>query len=205
MNRLLLTQGIALLGLSACATIHVTASWQRPGAEGRAFKRIAVVALSGPTEVRRTVENHVLWELAELGIAGVAGNDVFADAPKADQKDAARKRLEALGVDGAITIHMVARNLKEKLVSAASADDRYTQDFYSSYYTGFDPVYRGTTVDVDVSTIVECILYRLHEPGAVAIREITLKKRDGTINEVSDATQVLVDSLDEAHLLRGAK
>jgi hypothetical protein len=204
MNRTLLVQAIALLGLSACATIQISASWQRAGNQAQAYKKIAVVALSGQKSTRRMIENNVLWALGDLGIAGVAGNDVLGEAPSVDQKDAVRKRLQELGVDGAITLRLVARSFKEKTVSAASADNRY-QDFYGGYYAAWDPVYRDATVDVDTKLVLECILYKLDGQGAVAMREITIKKRTGTGEEVTAATQMLVDSLNEAGLLTHKK
>jgi hypothetical protein len=204
MNRMLLALGTALLALSACATISISASWQKAGDQRYAYKKIAVVALSGQKSTRRMIENNVLWALGDLGIPGVAGNDVIGDAPSADQKEVVRKRLQDLGVDGAITLRLVARTFKEKTVAAASADDRY-QDFYYGYYAAWDPVYRDATVDVDTKLVLEAILYRLDEHGAVAMREITLKKRTGTGEEVTDATKLLVESLHEAGLLTSKK
>ena len=168
------------------------------------MKKLAVVALSGEKERRRVIENNILAELAKLGIAGVAGNDVFGELPTRQETAAARQRLESLGVDGAITVRLVSRTVSERAVGPVSADDRYAGDFFASYQTFYEPAIREATVDVDTAVVLECALYKLSEQGPLATRELTVKKGK-TLEQVREGVHLLVTSLEEAGFLQNTK
>jgi hypothetical protein len=168
------------------------------------MKKLAVVALSGEKERRRVIENNLLSELANLGIAGVAGNDVFGELPTRQETAAARQRLESLGVDGAITVRLVSRTVSERAVGPVTADSRYAGDFFASYQTFYEPTIREATVDVDTAVVLECALYKLGEQGPLAIRELAFKK-DKTVEQLREGVHLLVTSLNEAGVLTNAK
>jgi hypothetical protein len=195
-----------LVGLAACAsTMQITAAWQRPAYQGPAFKKIAVVALSGNKETRRMVENFIAAELQERGIAGVAVNDVFAEPPGPEKADEIKQKLVSMGVDGAITVRLEGRSFKEHTVAPKAASERYAgNDFYGAYSFYYDPVYGDTTVELETTLVIEVALFGLDGKGAIAIRELTLK-RTKLIEELEGSSSLLVGSLEEAGVLTGAK
>jgi len=205
MRKMTCTLSVACMWLVGCASsVQLTAHWDRPHYQGAAMKKLAVVALSGEKERRRVIENNILAELAKLGIAGVAGNDVFGELPTRQETAAARQRLESLGVDGAITVRLVSRTVSERAVGPVSADDRYAGDFFASYQTFYEPAIREATVDVDTAVVLECALYKLSEQGPLATRELTVKKGK-TLEQVREGVHLLVTSLEEAGFLPNTK
>jgi hypothetical protein len=202
---MIFTLSVACIWLAGCASgVQLTARWDRPHYQGAAMKKIAVVALSGEKERRRVIENNILAELAKLGIAGVAGNDVFGELLTRQETPAARQRLESLGVDGAITVRLVSRTVREKAVGPVSADSRYAGDFFAGYQTFYAPTIREATVDADSAVVLECALYKLSEHGPLAIRELAFTTGK-TIEQMREGVQMLVTSLNEAGLLTNAR
>lgn len=195
-----------LVGLAACASaIQITAAWQRPGYQGPAFKKIAVVALAGTKETRRMVENFIAAELQKRGIAGVAVNDVFAEPPGPEKAAEIKQKLVSMGVDGAITVRLMGREFKEKTVAPKAASDRYAgDDFYGAYSFYFDPVYGDTTVELETTLVLESALFGLDGKGAIAIRELSIK-RTKLVEELEGSSSLLVASLEDAGVLTGRK
>jgi len=193
---------VALLALSACGpTSRITAAWQRPDYQARGHKKIAVVAWNGQKDTRRSIENFVVSELAKLGISGVGVNDLYEEMPAPDQADVVRQKLQSMGVDGAITLKMMARKLTEHTEAPISANPQAAGDFYASYEVYFNPVHGDTTVAVDTELVIECTMFALDGKGPVAIREVSVKRSDKLTEELSDFSSVLVSSLHEAGLL----
>jgi len=205
MRRMLRALSVACLWLVACgSSVQLTAAWNKPQSRGPAFRKLAVVALSGDKDRRRLIENNTLAELAKLGVAGVAGDDVFGQLPAREDRAAARQRLESLGVDGALTVRLVGRTVSQKAVGPVSADERYAGDFFASYQTFYEPAIREATVDVDTELVLECVLYRFGEQGPLATRELTLT-RAKIVEQVREGAQLLVTSLAEAGFFPRAK
>jgi hypothetical protein len=199
----------ALVALCACAcacasTTQVTSRWQRPGYASTGFKKLAVVAWTGPKDTRRSIENFILSELTKLGIAGVAVNDVFEELPTPDQADMIRERLSGMGVDGAITVRQVGRSVNEKKVAAIPANERYARDFFGSYGMYYEPAYEDNRSEVDTKFGFECGLYGLDGRGPVAIRDLTVEKTN-FLEQLQDGSATLVASLNESGLLTGKK
>jgi hypothetical protein len=193
---------ITLLALSACAsTSQVTASWQRPSYQARPFKKIAVVAWNGQKDMRRSMENFVISALGKQGISGVAVNDVFEEMPPPEKAAVLRDKMISMGVDGAITLHLMGRKLTEHTVAPISANPQAAGDFYASYEVYFNPVHGDTSVEVETQLVVECTLFALDGKGPLAIREVTVTRTNKLISELDDFSSTLVSSLNEAGVL----
>jgi hypothetical protein len=193
---------ITLLALGACApTAKITAGWQRPNYAPPSHKKIAVVSWNGQKDTRRSIENFVVSELVKLGISGVAVNDLYEELPAPDQADVVRKKLKSMGVDGAITLHLMSRAYREHTAAPISANPQSAGDFYASYEVYFNPVYGDTTVEVETQLIIECTLFALDGKGPVAIREITVTRSNKLTEELNDFASTLVSSLNEAGVL----
>ena len=180
----------------------MTALWTLPGYSGRAFEKIAVVALSGETENRRIFENHVLARIAEHGVPGLAGNDIFAEMPTPEQKDQIKQRFEELGVDAALALRIVRREAREKTVGPLSDHDRYNYDFYGTYGSFYEPVHREASVEVENVIVIEGMLYDLKRTGVVAEVEVTVQD-PRSIDDVRVTTRELVEALADAGVFGG--
>ena len=196
---------ISLLALSGCgSTSQVTASWQRPSYQVRPFKKLAVVAWNGQKDTRRSLENFVISELGKIGIAGVAVNDLFEQMPAPDQAAVLKEKIQSMGVDGAITLHLMGRKTREHTVAPISANPQAAGDFYASYEVYFNPVHGDTSVEVETQLVVECTLFALDGKGPLAIREVTITRTNKLIAELEDFSSTLVSSLNATGVL-GAK
>jgi hypothetical protein len=195
---------IALLALAACgSTSQITASWQRPDYKPRPFKKIAVVAWNGNKDTRRSMENFVISELQKLGIAGVAVNDVFDELPTPDHSGVLKEKMQSMGVDGAITLHLMGRQLREHTVAPISANPQAAGDFYASYEVYFNPIHGDTSVEVETKLTIECTLFGLDGKGPIAIREITVTRTNKLVSELEDFSSELVMSLNATGALTG--
>lgn len=181
---------------------RVNALWQQPGYSGRAFEKIAVVALAGEKESRRIFENHVIARIAEHGVPGLAGNDLFAEMPTPDQKDEVKKRFEELGVDAAMALRIVRRETQETTVGPLSDHDRYNYDFYGTYGSFYEPVHREASVEVEKVIVIEAMLFDLKLEGAVAVVEVTVEN-PRSIDDVRASTRLLVQAFADAGLFGG--
>lgn len=196
-----------VFALSGCASgPSVSASWQRPDYKPHQFKKLAVLAISGRLEMRRVIENHVAADLREIGIQAVIGSDLFQKptvsdekAPTADQKAEVRRILVQQGVDGAIVMRLVSRDIVESRVAAVASDPREAGDMYWGYSPVYDPVSRETTMDAKKRVVVEAGLFEAEKPGAIAVREITIDEA-GTMEQVRDASKLIVHSFQETGL-----
>ena len=196
---------LALAGSSACATTtQITASWQRAGAQEYRYRKIAVVALTGSRDVRSMYEQQMLADLRELGIPGVAGSELFDPVPSAEQRDAVRQRLRELGVDGAISLKLVDRGVVEETVAPFSASDEYPGDFYSTFPVVIEPIYHHSRHEASSVSVLECLLYQLAQPGAAALRRISVEDAS-SLDQVHEATATLVRSLRGAGVLGHTK
>ena len=188
---------LTLLASSACVSnTQVTASWQRPDFQAPRFKKIAVVAWNGQKDLRRSIENFVISELVKVGISGVAVNDVFEELPTPDQANVLRDKMKSMGVDGAITLHLMSRATREHTVAPISANPQAAGDFYASYEVYFNPVHGDTSVEVETKLTFECTLFALDGKGPAAIREINVTRTNKLISELEDFSSTLVSSLD---------
>lgn len=193
---------ISLLALSGCgSTSQVTASWQRPSYQARPFKKLAVVAWNGQKDTRRSLENFVISELGKIGIAGVAVNDLFEQMPAPDQAAVLKAKIQSMGVDGAITLHLMGRKTREHTVAPISANPQAAGDFYASYEVYFNPVHGDTSVEVETQLVVECTLFALDGKGPLAIREVTITRTNKLIAELEDFSSTLVSSLNATGVL----
>jgi hypothetical protein len=196
---------LALLGvlLAGCQPqTRVNAVWQQPGYAGRVFKKIAVVALAGEKESRRIYENHVIARIAEHGVPGLAGNDLFAEMPTPEQKAEVKKRFEELGVDAAMALRIVRRETRETTVGPLSDHDRYSYDFYGTYGTFYEPVHREASVEVEKVIVIEAMLFDLKVEGAIAQVEVTVED-PRSIKDVRESSSLIVEALANAGLFGG--
>lgn len=201
-TRSLLIVAVWVALLAGCAPhVRVSAVWLAPGHTARAFQKVAVVALSGERESRRIYENHVIARIADRGIPGVAGNDLFAEMPGPEQKDLVAKRFQELDIDAAIALRIIRREAHAHAVGPLVDHDSYNHDFYGTYGSFYERVHREASVEVERVIVAEAVLYDLQRQGAVAEVQLTLKD-PRSIEDVREASHKLVEALVQAGALR---
>ena len=106
MRALVFASTLACLAASGCATSHMETSWVEPSATPQSFemRRVLAVALARDGAIRRTAEdaiNSALSGTAPRQLSVEPSYRLLDDSDLFDV-DAARKKVEAAGFDGAV-------------------------------------------------------------------------------------------------------
>lgn len=100
-----------LLLLLGCTSTKLTSSWTSPQAGNYAYKKILVVSIihHNDTTIGRKMENHLVNDLKSIGHDAVGYRQLFQKEELKDMRyDSVRKKLIDKGIDGVITISLMA-------------------------------------------------------------------------------------------------
>ena len=118
-----------LLSLAACSysSTQVTDVYRDPAASKFNFQRVAAIALTENSEMRRKIEDAMV---RQLGAKGVASYTLLTTE---DEKNAAavRDKLRSLGIDGAVTMSLLSMG-DEPIDVRGDVPDSYKA--FSGYY-----------------------------------------------------------------------
>ncbi len=99
-----------LLALAGCAATGFRSTWTEPSASSitLADRTVAAFVVGIYEPMRRTAEDALVHELTARGVRGIAGSTLLP-APEARNPEAARHKLQQAGVEGTVTLRVVAR------------------------------------------------------------------------------------------------
>lgn len=99
-----------LLALAGCAATGFRSTWTEPSASSitLADRTVAAFVVGIYEPMRRTAEDALVHELTARGVRGIAGSTLLP-APEARNPETARQKLQQAGVEGTVTLRVVAR------------------------------------------------------------------------------------------------
>jgi hypothetical protein len=105
------TLAFLLLALTGSATAGVRSTRTEPSASTVTLsgREVAAFVIGIYEPMRRTAEDALVRELTARGVRGIAGYTLLP-APEARNPEAARQKLQRAGVEGTVTLRVVARN-----------------------------------------------------------------------------------------------
>lgn len=187
---LFLATGLAL-AVSACASTKLTSTWRDPALGTVQFQRIAGIALSADPTVRRLAEDEFVRAVGPA--RAVAGYTLIPDDELRD-REKARARLEAAGVDGAVVYRLASVEERERWVPPTTYGSMW------GYWGWAGPmVYEPGYLTTDQYVQVEAALY------SVGDARLVWAGRSQTINPSS--VEDLIDDVVRVSVteLRGEK
>lgn len=155
--------------LAGCATTRIENAWVEPSATAKSFalKKVLVVALVRDGAIRRSTED-ALDRAISAGAGGRSGQLVaepsymlLNDRELADV-DAARKKVEAAGYDGAVLIRFVSSQ-QEVTVDPPSYRGGFWGGGYGYGYGGRVVMYDPGSVRTDTILKLQVSIYSLAE------------------------------------------
>ena len=103
---------LPLILLFSCTATRITSSWTAPSAGNKNYQKILVVSViqNEDSTMRNKMEEHMVTDLQSLGYNAVAYSGVFKQGTMKNMRyDSVRNRLTNLGIDGVITISLMAK------------------------------------------------------------------------------------------------
>ncbi|MFN8091930.1 MAG: hypothetical protein U0599_06840 [Vicinamibacteria bacterium] len=153
------------LGLAACASSTYKSSWSNPEARAvsLAGKKVVAVFVTAEGGPRYSAEDALARELTAAGAQGVTAYSLVPDADVKD-KDAAKAKLVAAGVDGAVVMRVVGKDKELNYTPGMAVPVGYWgRPVYGSMWGGYwgrgwglaySPGYLTTDTVVSVETLV---------------------------------------------------
>jgi hypothetical protein len=108
-----------LLFFVGCTTTKITSSWIAPEAGSTEYRKIMVAAVieNKDTSLGRKMEQHLVDDLHTIGYDAIGFRDLFKEGELKDTRyDTVRKKLIEKGVDGVITIRLMAVEIESAYV-----------------------------------------------------------------------------------------
>ncbi|HET7896292.1 MAG TPA: hypothetical protein VFL47_01435 [Flavisolibacter sp.] len=106
---------LLLLLLAGCTSSKIVSSWTSPEAGRNDYKKILVVSLASNEDstTRRQMEEHMVGDLNAIGYNAVSFLHTFNENDfKGLRYDSARTRFQREGIDGVVTISLLAKENK---------------------------------------------------------------------------------------------
>jgi hypothetical protein len=184
----------ALLALAfACASTKMTSTWRDPAIGPLQLRKVAGIALTADATVRRLAEDEFVRAVGPEH--GVAGYTLIPDEDLRD-RDEARARLEAAGVDGAVVYRVAAVEERERWVPPTTYGSMWGYWGWAGPMV-WEPGYLTTDQYVQIETAVY----------SVADARLVWAGRSQTINPssiedlIDDVVRVTVESLRAEELI----
>jgi hypothetical protein len=98
---------------AACASTKLTSTWRDPAIGPLQFRKVVGIALTADATLRRLAEDEFVRAVGAT--QGVAGYTLIPDDELRD-RERARARLEAAGVDGAVVFRLASVEQRERWV-----------------------------------------------------------------------------------------
>jgi hypothetical protein len=156
--------------LGGCASTKMTSTWEDPNVGSVHFRRVVGVALTRDPGLRRLAEDEFV---EAVGPAAIAGYQILPDDELPD-REAARRRIEATGVDGAIVYRLVGVEKQQRWVPPTTYRSAWGYWGYAGPMV-WEPGYLTTDRIVQVETTA----YRVSDATLVwAGRSETLNPAD---------------------------
>lgn len=140
-----LLAGVVALG---CATTRITSTWRDPAVGPVQFRKVVGIALSQDATLRRLAEDEFVRTVGP-GVA-VAGYSVVPDDEVRD-RDRARARIEAAGLDGAVVFRLAGVETQERWVPPTTYGSAWGYWGYAAPLV-YEPGYLVTDQYVQVET-----------------------------------------------------
>jgi hypothetical protein len=174
---------LAVLAIGGCASTRISSTWRDPGVGPVQFERVVGVALTQDPTLRRMAEDEFVRKVGPAH--AIAGYTIIPDDELKD-RDAARKRIEAAGVDGAVVFRLVGVEKQERWVPPTSYGSAWSYWGWAGPMVS-EPGYLTTDRVVEVETTA----YRVSDARLIwAARSNTLNPADSheVIDGVVDAS-----------------
>ena len=102
---------LLLATLAGCTATKLTSSWTAPTAGIRDYRKILVVAITENKDsvLRKEMEAHLVNDLSASGFGAIAFSKTFQFGEmKSLRYDSIRQKLSRMGIDGVVTISLLA-------------------------------------------------------------------------------------------------
>ena len=185
---------VALIALSslACSTTTFESTWRAPGARPvrLAGRRVVGLFVGRNPAVRRRAEDAMAREISAREAEGVPAYTVLSDEEIKDQ-DAARKKLDGLGLSGVVVMRVVGRETEYSYDPAVVWARPPYRHFWRDYWSwGWARVGEPQYLAVDRIVKVETLVYSLEQDMLIwagVSRTVDPEHVEGLIEELSRA------------------
>jgi hypothetical protein len=132
---------LLLLLVAGCSSSKILSSWTAPEAGRNAYKKILVVSLvtNSDSTLRTQMEDHLVGDLKTIGYNAVAFRQTFDENTfRGIRYDSARARFQREGIDGVITISLLAKEKESVYVPdkpSIPSDPAQRTNFWDYYTT----------------------------------------------------------------------
>lgn len=188
--------GIAVLALAAvvaCATTQITSTWRDPAIGAIQFRKVVGVAISADTTLRRVAEDEFVRAVGPA--VGIAGYSIISD-DELRNRDQARARIEAAGVDGVVVFRLASVETSERWVPPTTYGNTWGY-WGMAAPMAFQPGYMAT----DRTAVVETNAYNVADARLVwSARSETLNPRNAQ-TLIDDVVRVVVAKMRTEKLL----
>jgi hypothetical protein len=182
----------ALAASLACATTTFVSTWRSPEARPLRLTGARVVAVfqTNNSTRRRRAEDALAAEITKRGAQGVPSYTILSDDEVKDE-DAARKKLEAAGYQGAVVMRVVGRETQYTYEPGYWMAHPYYRHFWGGYWRwGWGSVYEPTYLREDRIVSVETLVYSFTQDQLVwagVSKTIDPTRIDSFVAELADA------------------
>jgi hypothetical protein len=182
----------ALLAV-ACATTEMTSTWRDPALGALQFRKVAGIALSADATLRRIAEDEFVRDVGPAH--GVAGYTLIPDEELRD-RETARARLEAGGVDGAVVYRLVSVDERERWVPPTTYGSMW------GYWGWAGPmVYEPGYLTTDQYVQVETAVYSVPDARLVWAGRSRTINPDSAEELIDEVVRVSVEELRKEQLI----
>jgi hypothetical protein len=181
---------VALLGLSGCATTSFQSTWRNPEAQPVtvAGRKIAAVVMTRNPVNRHPAETALAAEITKRGAIGIPSYTILKDENPADP-EAAQKELVASGVDGIVTMRVIARDRQTTYVPGQWTKDPHYHTWAGYWGHGWGQVYEPGYLQTDTFVSVETTVYSVVQNKllwAGMSETINPSRADALVRELAD-------------------
>jgi hypothetical protein len=94
--------------LGGCSSIKVIETWNSPGQAGHRYQKLMIVGIGHDENLRKMVENILVDELGQNGVAAVASHTLVQEIDRARRDDVVAA-VRAAGADGVLSLRGIAK------------------------------------------------------------------------------------------------
>jgi hypothetical protein len=199
---------VMVVGLGGCATSKIESAWAEPTATPESFasmKQVLVVAMVSDGAIRRASED-AMDVAVSSGPRGQSGDLVvhpsytLLDDKDLGNREAARKKVEAAGYDGAVLMSYVSSQQKVTVTPPT-----YSGGFWGGYgrygYGGGAMIYDPGSVRTDTILKLQVSIYSLKEEKLLWSGVSRTLNPSDVQKLIGDVTQAMADDLRKRGLL----